>query len=200
MKTMIKAAIGVALVGGALVAASAMAMADPSEKEVLAACEMSMCELIVKKDAAANGGKIACDLVKTWGADDIKKGAEAGKMTWSWGDAQCKTKIDLDRAPLIAALTSDKYELKLAPTPVHCTIGGGEASEVGFTLSPVLTFEKGVAQSASIGIDNIDGSLMKRMALGAAQLVDKSKLLDGLLAKEINKFVQTNCPAKVSAQ
>jgi hypothetical protein len=193
MKTTLKAVLGVALMGGMVAVAGGIAWA--SEEEVLKKCELSLCELIVKKDAA--GGNIACDLVKTWGAEDIKKGAEAGKLEWSWGDAQCKTKVDLDRAALLSALTQDKFELKLPATPVNCVIGGGEPSEVNFTLAPVVTFDKGVAQSATIGIDNIDGSLMKRMALKTAQLIDKSKLLDGILAKEINKFIGENCPKKV---
>lgn len=190
-----KGVLGVALMGGALVAATATARAEMSEKEILRQCEMSLCELIVKKEAGAN---ITCDLVKTWGAEDLKKGAEQGKMSWDWGDAQCRTRIDLDRTPLLSALNDEKFDLKLAPTPVNCTIGGGEKSEVSFTLAPTLNFEKGEVKAATLGIGQIEGSLMKRIALQTAQLVDKSKLLDGVLAKEINKFIQEKCPKNMA--
>ena len=74
-----------------------MAQAAMSEKENLKKCELSICELIVKKQAG--GGNIACDLRKSWGADELKKGASAGKIKWSFGDAQCHTKINIKRGP-----------------------------------------------------------------------------------------------------
>jgi len=183
-----------AFAGGLLLSGVTVASAE-TEKEVLKKCELSLCELIVKK--SADGGPIACNLVKTWGKKDLEKGAKAGKLSWKWGDAQCKTNISIARAPLIEALTADKYDLKLDPTPVTCTIGGGEKSEVKFTLAPTLSFEKGEAKKARLGLDNIEGSFMKRMALKTAQLVDKSHILDSVIAKEVNKFISKNCPAQI---
>ena len=78
------------LIGGA-----AMAYANPSEKENLKKCELSICELVVKKQA--DGDNIACDLTKTWGAEELKKGASQGNITWNFGDARCHTKIDMKR-------------------------------------------------------------------------------------------------------
>ena len=167
----------------------------PEEKANLKKCELSICELIVKKKA--DGGPISCDLSKTWGKADLEKGAKAGKLAWKWGDAHCATKISIARAPLIKALTADKYDLKLDPTPVTCNIGSGEKSKVSFTLAPTLSFEKGEAKKARLGLDNIKGSFMKRMALKTAQLVDKSHIIDGILAKEVNKFISKKCPSEI---
>ena len=179
---------------GFLVSGTLLAQADPSEKEKLKQCELSICELIVKKNA--DGGNISCDLTKTWGAKELKKGASQGKLKWSWGDAKCHTKVDLPRGPIIKALNDPSADVKLAPTAVECTIGGSEKSEVSFTLAPSLHFEKGAVTKAQLGIDNIKGSFMKRMVLKSAQLMDKSKLLNGVMAKEVNRFIK-KCPEQM---
>ena len=158
-------------------------------------CERSICELIVNK--STDGGNISCDLTKTWGAKELQKGASQTKFKWSWGDASCHTKIDLTRAPLLKALGEPNYDLTLDPTNVDCTIGGDEESKVSFTLAPTLNFEKGAVTKAQLGIDKIKGPFMKRMVLKSAQLMDKSKVLDGILAKEINKFITVKCPEKI---
>ncbi len=38
---------------------------------------------------------------------------------------------------------------------------------------------------------------MKRMLLKSAQLIDKSSLLDGVIAKEVNRFITKKCPEQI---
>ena len=177
------------------VGSTLLAHADQSEKENLKKCELSICQLIVKKNP--DGGNVACDLTKTWGQKALQKGASQSKFKWIWGDAKCSTKIDLDRAPLLKALGDPAHDLRMDPTKVECTIGGDKASTISFTLAPALHFEKGAVTTAQLNIDNIKGSMMKKIMLKSAQLLDKSKVLDGVIAKEINKFITVKCPAKI---
>ncbi len=192
--TSIKAFATITLFAASLVGGSMTALADAAEKANLKKCELSICELIVKKQA--DGGNISCDLTKTWGAKELEKGASAGKIKWSFGDARCQTKIDIKRAPLLKALADPSYDLKLAPTNVECQVGA-DKEKVSFTLAPALKFEKGAVTKASLGIDNIKGAFMKRMVLKSAQLIDKSSVLNGVIAKEVNKFITKKCPEQI---
>ncbi len=183
----------ISLLGTVIMTGSIAAHAEMSEKENLKKCELSICELIVKKQA---GDNIKCDLTKSWGAKELKKGASHGKIKWSFGDAQCRTKIDIARAPLLKALGDPAFDLKLAPTNVDCLVGD-DKDAVAFTLAPELKFEKGAVVKATLGIDNIKGPFMKRMVLKSAQLIDKSSLLNGVIAKEVNKFITKICPGQI---
>ncbi len=192
MKT-INTLAALSLLGTLVMTGSFTAHAEMSEKENLKKCELSICELIVKKQA---GDNIKCDLTKSWGAKELRKGASQGKIKWSFGDAQCHTKIDIARAPLLKALGDPAYDLKLAPTDVVCQVGKNK-DEVSFTLAPKLKFEKGAVVKANLGIDDIKGAFMKRMLLKSAQLIDKSSLLNGVITKEVNKFISKICPGQI---
>ena len=74
-----------------LLCAPALALEEGAkEKENLDACEKSLCELLVKRDAG--GGDLKCDLAKTWGKDKIKAGIEGKKLGWSMGERQTSSK------------------------------------------------------------------------------------------------------------
>ncbi len=166
-----------------------------SEKEILKACELKVCGLIASKQA--DGENISCDLTKTWGNKEISEGTLGKTMKWSWGDAKCSTKITLDRKAMVTALTADKGEAGISSTPVTCHIGSGDAKDaLTFTLAPKLSFEKGQAVKVNLGLDNIKGPFMQRMALKTAALIDKTKLFQSPMLKEINKFIK-RCPSQV---
>ncbi len=120
-----------------------------SEKENLKKCELSICELIVKKQA--DGGPVSCDLTKSWGAKELEKGASQGKLKWSFGDAKCQTKVELARGPVLKALADPAYDLKLAPTHVDCQVGD-DKDAISFTLAPTLKFEKALSSKPALAL------------------------------------------------
>jgi len=190
----IKALATITMFSALVLTGSTNAQAAMSEKENLKKCELSICQLIVKKQT--DGGPVSCDLTKSWGAKELEKGASHSKFKWSFGDAKCQTKVEIARDPVIKALNDPAYDLKLAPTNVECQVGD-DKDAISFNLAPTLKFEKGTVVKASLGIDNIKGAFMKRMAMKTAQLIDKSSLLDGVIAKEVNKFITKKCPEQI---
>src|SRR5262245_42642415 len=72
---------GLALaLSGAMVAGAQAFDEDKGEKDRLEACERSLCEILVKREAG--GGDLQCALQKTWSGSKIKEGVEQKKLTW----------------------------------------------------------------------------------------------------------------------
>ena len=47
---------------------------------------------------------MACDITKTWRAEDIAK-MLGGKIDWPWGKAVCQSKLEISRAALAKAMS-----------------------------------------------------------------------------------------------
>ncbi len=180
-----------------VMATTAHADAKADEAVNLKACEIKMCGLIVSKKA--EGDNVTCDLVKTWGKDEIAAGTVGKSMKWSWGDAQCSVKFALPAQGMIDALAADKKELVTQPTDVTCQIGSGEKKDaLKFKMAPKLSFEKGKVIDAKLGITDVTGPFMQRMTIKAAALVEKTSLFKKAAVKEVNKFI-LRCPGKLKA-
>lgn len=182
---------------GGMTAMTATTAAQADEAAVLKACEISLCKMISTKQA--EGDNIKCDVTKTWGSKEISEGDIGKNLSWSWGDAKCSVNVELNRKSMATALTADKGNTSMAATPVTCLIGSGDAKDaLNFTLAPSIDFEKGVATKVTLGLADIKGPFMQRVALKTAALIDKTNLFQGLMVKEVNKFI-TKCPHKVKA-
>ena len=164
------------------------------EKEQLEACERSLCDILVKREAG--GGDLQCALQKTWSGSRIKQGVEEKKLKWGFGDLRCSVNLDAKRQEMVDALTKPEYELKLPAHAIRCDIErGSEVIPVSVSLAPKLQFKAGKAAKAWLGIGEIQAPAVVKGAIWtAAQLEDTFGIVHGELIKEINTFVYERCP------
>jgi hypothetical protein len=176
-------------------ASSAWADSD-EEKQKVVQCAKDICGIIVSKDA--NGPDLSCDLTKTWEKDEIQKGADSKKLTWGLGSARCSVKVSVKRADIAAALTSADQVFNAGKQPVSCEIGS-EKYPVSVTMAPELTFKNGTNTAVALHIDEIKGaSLIKGVVWTAATLDQHFGILHGDMVREVNRFVQKECPKIVA--
>lgn len=186
----------IGLAGGLLILAvcGARAFEVPTdEKDKLKDCEKSVCEIILKREAA--GSDLACSLSKTWAHDTIKSSIGQASLEWTLGDARCSVDLNVKRADLLSALGPGEYELSIPEHIAKCELeGSDETSVVTIALAPKLTMKDGVAQSLSMGVGKIEGpTLIKGAIWTAATIEEKLGLFQGQLVEEVNEFVQKKC-------
>src|SRR6476619_4900056 len=75
------------------------------------ACKATICQIARKKEPS--GENVACRVLKTWPAIDLKEKILKGKPDGPWGDAQCEANLALPRDLIIAAMAQPKYEAKV---------------------------------------------------------------------------------------
>ncbi len=169
------------------------AAADTAEeKQQLAQCAKDICGIIVSKDA--KGPDVTCDLTKTWEKEDIQKGADSKKITWGLGSARCSAKVNIKRADIVAAFTSPEMKFKFSKQPFSCEIGTSKYP-VSATLAPVLKLKDGTIVGASLRMDDIQGAtLIKGVVWTASALERHLGVFEGDLVREVNRFVQKECP------
>jgi hypothetical protein len=187
------------LPAGALIALviSTGAFADTAEeKEKLAQCAKDICRIIVSKDAA--GPDLTCDLTKTWEKEDIQKGADQKKLTWGLGSAKCTVKVSAKRADLVSAITSPQNTLKIGKQAVACEIGT-EKYPVSVSMASEMELKDGTVTNVNLHVDDIQGAaLIKGVVWTAATLEQHFGVLQGDMVREVNRFVQKECPKIVS--
>ncbi len=174
------------------------AAADTSEeKQKLAQCANDICGVIVSKNP--KGPEVTCDLTKTWEKDEIQKGAESKSIAWGLGSAKCSAKVSIKRADIVGALTSPEIKLKFGKQPFSCEIGT-DKYPISATLSPVLKFKDGTNTAASLRMEDIQGAtLIKGVVWTAAALEQHLGVFEGDLVREVNRFIQKECPKIVSS-
>jgi hypothetical protein len=191
--------LGRILFGAILLAPGAhgSALADnPAEKEKLARCAKEICSIVVSK--TAKGPDLTCDLVKTWEKEEIQKGADYKHLSWGLGSARCTAKLTAKRADLVAALTTHEYTLKIGKQPVACEIGA-EKYSIRATLAPELTFKGGTCTQGAVHMDDIEGAtLIKGVVWTAAAIEQHFGIFESDLVREVNRFVQKECPKVLS--
>jgi hypothetical protein len=166
------------------------------EKKKLARCAKDICSIIVSKNP--KGPDLSCDLTKTWDKDQIQKGADSKNISWGFGSAKCSVKFNIKRADIIAAFTSPETKFKAGKQSVVCEIGT-DRYPVSATLSPELQFKNGTNTAASLRMDDIKGAvLIKGVVWTTAQLERHFGIFEGDLVREVNRFVQKECPKFVS--
>lgn len=191
-------ATGLILAAFAFAAPASSQDALETEKQKLAQCERDICGILIGKEK--EGGDVSCDLTKTWQQEDIQKGAEDKKLTWGFGRARCSVKLDLKREALINAMSQPEYTLKVDQQPVNCEIErNAENYPITMTLAPELKFKDGKAVGADLGVDNIEGTtIIKGVVWTAATLEQNFGLFEDDLVREVNKFVEKQCPKRLA--
>jgi len=110
------------------------------ESEARQACKTKICNIARTK--SAQGDNVACKVLKTWPAIDLKEKILKDKLEWPWGNAQCETTLALDRALIVAAMSEPKYEAKIGKHNVECRLAGkdaGDTQSIKFTIDPMVT-------------------------------------------------------------
>lgn len=163
------------------------------EKAKLIACEERLCRQIL--DKAPNQGTLSCDLGKTWGKRDIKKGAKTKSIDWGFGDAQCSVKLELSRAQVVSALSASKHEVKLAHHNVDCQVEtAGGMQPLTARLEPRLKFKDGKVHKVWIRLRKVDGpEPLSSFVWTTARLADSLGLFHSEMVSEINEFIHEKC-------
>ncbi|MBI4724800.1 MAG: hypothetical protein HY765_07425 [Rhodomicrobium sp.] len=175
----------------ALLAAGARA-GTSEENQKLAQCAKDICGIIVSKNAS--GPDLVCDLTKTWEKEEIQKGADSKKLSWGLGAAKCSAKVSAKRADILAALTSPENTLKVGKQSISCEIGT-EKYPVSATMAPELKFKNAAATGVALHMDDIKGAaLIKGVVWTAATLEQNFGILESDMIREVNRFVQKECP------
>jgi hypothetical protein len=183
-RTLLALGLGTVLMG------TALADAD-TDKQKLAQCAKDICGIIVSKNAS--GPDLSCQLTKSWEKDEIQKGADSKKMSWGLGSAKCGVKVNVKRAEIVVALTSPEKTLKIDKQSIACEIG--EKYPVSATMAPELKMKDGKNTGVSLHINDIKGeALIKGAVWTAATLEQNFGILEGDMVREVNRFIQKECP------
>jgi hypothetical protein len=181
----------------ALTFSTAVLADSPEEKEKLVQCAKDVCGIIVSKDAS--GPDLSCDLTKTWEKEDLQKGADEKKITWGLGSARCSIKVSAKRSDLVLALTAPVNVLKVGKQSVACEIGE-EKYPISISSDPEVNFKDGAATAVALHVADIKGTtLIKGVVWTAAELEKHFGLLQSDMVREVNKFIQKECPKILSA-
>lgn len=167
---------------------------EKAEREARKACKVKICAAFRNK--STEGGDISCNVVKSWRKAQLTKLVAKLKVSWPYGPVRCTTAVNLKRAELIKAITSDKAEAQLEKHAVTCIVDREKdaATELKFDFSPKVTFEKGKATAAKMNWGKIEAPTLLKSALWTATAADNTiNMLSGTLVEDINNFVDKKC-------
>lgn len=169
--------------------------AQKDEEASLKACEKSVCEIILSRNA--KGRNPDCNITKTWSKETIKEG-ESSAVTWAFGDTRCKADLKVSRAEIVLALTKPKYVLQAAPQTVRCVVeSDGKPHDLIATAAPKLKFKGGRADKIWINLQSIEGpDNIKGTISTIAAMEDKLGIFHRPLIKSVNKFIHKRCAKK----
>jgi hypothetical protein len=167
------------------------------EKKKLYQCAKDLCGIILSKNP--KGPDLVCDVTKTWDKDQLQKGADSKNIGWGLGSATCSAKFTIKRADIVSALTSPEAKFKAGRQSVACQVGTDQYP-ISATLSPELKFKNGASTAGSLRIEDVQGAvLIKGAVWTAAQLERHFGIFEKDLVREVNRFVEKECPKWVSA-
>lgn len=202
-------AIAVFLGAGAAVAESEPPAATPpdpqletqlaAEKNARKQCKTDICKAFATR--SADGGAIACDITKTFLGADISQKILSGKIAWPWGNAQCATRVELDRAALVKLVSEPDATVKLKAHELKCTVdkgvSGANAAQsylLKMSIAPEVTFKNGRAASVKLNWSNINAPLLAQGAIWSAATVDSALNVMGSSAvAQVNEFIYDHC-------
>lgn len=196
-------AVGLSPALRTLIVCLACALASPAialqplkgEDESLKACEKSVCEIILGKEP--KGKNPTCNITKTWAKSTIKQG-ESSAVTWAFGDTRCQADLKVERSEMIAALTRDKFTLRVPTQTVRCVVEkDGQPQKVTAMAAPKLKFKKGKADKIWINLEKIEGPENVTGTISTiAAMEDKIGIFHSSLVKSVNKFIHKRCAKK----
>ncbi len=165
-----------------------------AEAQARRACKVKICDIAHNKKAA--GKDIACDVHKTWTAEQLKNKILKGRLGWPWGHAHCKAKVQIARQQL-SKLLSGAQEITLDKHAVTCELtnsDGKGAYTINFSIKPKVVFKDGKATKASLNWSDITGSALAQGAVwSAAKLDNNLGVLEGATVAAINTFFGESC-------
>jgi len=164
------------------------------EREARKACKVKICSAFhVRK---AEGGDVACNVLKSWRKEQLSKIVEKAKVSWPWGAVRCVADIKLKRGDLIKAMTEEKYETTLDKHQVVCEVDRDkeEKASIKFEFSPRVTFEKGKAVKAVLNWGTVDAPTLLKGAMWTATATDNTfNVLQSTVVEDINDFIGPKC-------
>src|SRR5258705_5286951 len=158
------------------------------EKADRRSCKVAICD--IARNHKTEGPDVACSVVRTWTADELKGSVLKGRLDWPWSHAQCKADIKLERKMLAQALAGATVEGKLAKHAVACTLdqkGGPDKYTISFAITPTVAFASGKATRATLNWTEIQGSALAKGAVWSVATLDNNVgVFEGAVVEEIN--------------
>ena len=183
--------------GASLAQAVDQALAQRMEKEKADRrdCKVKICD--TARNKIADGEDIACKVVKTWTAVELKQKKLKGRFDWPFGNVQCTGDVKLARKPLSRVLAGGEMEAKLEKHSVSCTLDqkdGKDKYSITFSIQPVVKFKDGKAVKAKINWSDIQGSAVAKGALWSTATLDNyTGVLEGIAVESINDYFGPHC-------
>jgi hypothetical protein len=165
------------------------------EKEARRDCKIKICSAAINK--RVEGDDIACNVLKTWTAPDLKGKILRDRFSWPWGHAQCSADVKLSRKPLAVALASGEHEIAVDKHNVTCTLDqkdGTDKYSISFAIKPTVKFKDGKAIKASLNWSDIQGSAVAKGAVWSTATLDNyTGILEGVVVDAVNEFFGPLC-------
>jgi len=173
---------------------------EKAEKASRRACKVNICKALAGEGPP--DGEITCDIVKTWREEDIEE-MVGSRVSWTWGDARCESKLSLDRKMLRDAMTKRKITVALPAQTVTCRLGRKKQEEpykVVVDLAPEVTFKNGKATDAELNWGQVDAPLaIYPLIYSGTGLDNQTNVLGPEVVKLVNHFTGKKC-AEVGAK
>ncbi len=168
------------------------------ERAARKACKQAICRLLLQRKSADGSatGTLTCDVVKTWLKSTIERKILRGKLSWPWENAQCKTRLRLDRAALASARAPGKHTIKLAKHVIACSLdrGAGKRFDVSLAVAPEVTFTGGKATAVAMHWSDIKApTLAKGVIWSGTKLDNALGVLEGSMIDAIGHFLDVSC-------
>jgi hypothetical protein len=158
-------------------------------------CKIKICD--TARNKKADGDDIACKMVKTWTAVELKEKILKGRFDWPFGNVQCTGDVKLARKPLATVLAGGEVEAKLEKHSVSCTLDqkdGKDKYSISFSIQPVVKFKDGKAIKASFNWSDIQGSSVPKGALWSTATLDNyTGVLNGIAVEGVNDYFGSHC-------
>jgi hypothetical protein len=165
------------------------------EAKAIEACEKQLCTMLLQRKPT--GSDLKCQLTKTWRQSTIKE-AESSAVKWGHGDARCSVDLDITRAAIVSAMTSEEFTYEVPKHTANCVVEqDGEVTKVTAKLAPKIIFKNGKAEKVWINLKDVDGPMsIKATVWTVARLADSVGLFHRKMIKSMNKFIERGCAKK----
>jgi hypothetical protein len=163
------------------------------ERDARKACKVTICSAFHNKKA--EGGDVACNVLKSWRKEQLTKMVSKGGISWPWGKVKCNADIKLKRDMLVKALTEPKLDATLDTHQVVCEVEQDTGkSDIKFEFTPKVTFENGKATKAVLNWGKIEAPSLVKGAMWTATATDNTfNVLQSTVVDDINDFIGNKC-------
>ena len=165
-----------------------------AERDARKGCKVKICAAFHK--GKADGGDVACSVLKSWRKEQLTKMLQKAKVSWPWGRVKCSADIKLKRDFLVNATRQERHEATLDPHKVVCEVEreNAAAAQIKVEFTPKVTFEKGKAVKAVLGWGKIEAPTLLKGAMWSATATDNTfNVLQSTVVDDINDFIGPRC-------